>query len=70
MQMPSTNKTKTTPGGAEVAQNWEKFFRTSENWVFQAAPANQENAGQPSLGSMECMYQAFKARMEAEREQI
>lgn len=47
--------------------DYEKFFRTARGWVFQAAECNpDENV---SIGSMEWMYQAFKARMEAEREQ-
>jgi len=60
---------QTTTAGDEVAENWQKFFDTAENWIFQAAPVHPENIGKPSLGAMECMYRAFKARMEAERGQ-
>ena len=58
-----SNKTVTTEF------NWQAFFSQAEKWIFQAAPATEENKGKPSLGGMETIYQAFKARMEAEREQ-
>ena len=44
--------------------DYEKFFRNARGWVFQAAQINPEEV--ISIGSMEWMYQAFKARMEAE----
>lgn len=47
--------------------DYEKFFRAARGWVFQAANVNPDE--DISIGSMEWMYQAFKARMEAEREQ-
>lgn len=49
--------------------DWEKFFATAKGWVFQAAPCNPGDEDRVSLGSMETIYQAFKARMEAEHEQ-
>ena len=52
---------------SQTTIDWETFFQTARGWVFQAAPVPDD--GRVSLGSMECIYQAFKARMEAEREQ-
>lgn len=48
--------------------DWEKFFATARGWVFQAAPCAPGCEDRLSLGGMETIYQAFKARMEAERE--
>jgi hypothetical protein len=57
-------KTDTTP-----SVDWKAFFKQARGWVFQAAPRRPGNEDEPSLGSMETIYQVFKARMEAEREQ-
>ena len=49
-----------------MSAEWKDFFKIAEGWTFQAAPIN--NAGKLSLGSLESIYQVFKARLAAERE--
>lgn len=56
------------PDNNSQTPDWQKFFSTARGWIFQAAPCTPGAEDKPSIGSMETMYQAFKARMLAEQE--